>query len=74
VAGREGKRGSCQTRLIVWRETGASETPVRAASSGVHPEEAVVGDNGAQPQSLLFGVGFKRIRGGTDRIGSRWET
>lgn len=44
MAGRERKRGEGQTRCIVWRETGASETLVRAASSGVHPEGTAVGE------------------------------
>jgi hypothetical protein len=51
VAGRERKRGSCQTRFIVWRETGASETPVRAAASGVRPEE---GRSGVMVRSRHF--------------------
>lgn len=53
MAGRERKRGECQTRLIVWHETGASETPVRAASSGVHLEADAV-KNDAQPRSRFF--------------------
>jgi len=54
VAGRERKRGSCQTRFIVWRDTGASETPVRAASSGVHPDEGAV----IMMRSLDLGFSF----------------
>jgi len=45
VAGREGKRGECQTGLVlVWRETGAvrNDRPSRG-QAGAHPDEAEVG-------------------------------
>jgi hypothetical protein len=44
VAGREGKRGECQTRLVyVWRETGAvrNARPSRGQAAA-HPEEGAV--------------------------------
>jgi len=44
VAGREGKRGECQTGLgLVWRETGAvrSARPSRSKAAST-PEEGVV--------------------------------
>src|ERR1039458_2556980 len=44
VAGREGKRGECQTRLgLVWRETGAvrNARPSRGQAAA-HPEEDAV--------------------------------
>jgi len=44
VAGREGKRGECQTRLgLVWRETGAvrNARPSRGQAAA-HPEEGAV--------------------------------
>jgi len=45
VAGREGKRGECQTALGFWfgAKPAQSETPAGAARlSGVHPEEGAV--------------------------------
>ena len=45
MAGREWKRGECQTGLgLVWRETGAvrNACPSRGQAA-VHPEEDVVG-------------------------------
>jgi hypothetical protein len=48
VAGREGKRGECQTRLVyVWRETGAvrNARPSRGQAA-THPEEGGVGKDG----------------------------
>jgi hypothetical protein len=45
VAGREGKRGSCQTASGLWfgAKPAQSETPVRArGQAGVHPEEGGV--------------------------------
>jgi len=50
VAGRERRRGSCQTWMgLVWRATGAvrNARPSRVPS-GVHPEEAEWGKQGAR--------------------------
>jgi len=55
VAGREGKRGECQTGLVyVWRETGAvrNARPSRGQAA-VHPEE---GEVGRRREATLKGI------------------
>jgi hypothetical protein len=54
VAGREGKRGECQTGLgLVWRETGAvrNARPSRGQAAA-HPEEGEVGRTNAESPFL----------------------
>ena len=53
MAGREWRRGECQTRLgLVWREAGASaRATVRAAAKRRPPEEVAV-EKAAQPSAL----------------------
>ena len=48
MAGREGKRGECQTALALWfgAKAAQSERPSEPRPSGAHPEEAVVGKDG----------------------------
>ncbi len=58
MAGREGKRGECQTRLgLVWRETGAvrNARPSRGQAAA-HPEEGEVEKDGAALLLELLGV------------------
>ena len=62
-AGREGKRGECQTLLLyVWRETGAARNaPSEPRPSGVHPEEAQWNKD-AEPLRGQFEIGRSGLR------------
>ena len=69
MAGREGERGECQTRLVyVWRETGAvrNARPSRGQAASTRKEAAVVKRWRSLPlenDGCLLGMGVQDTAG-----------